>query len=86
MLWYPTKSNIQDWFDQKARDFVEKENQISRLTIEEWLESHIYFDIHEYFFVEFSIILYEWLAQLTFHKMDFQGGKPTYWTPNLFRG
>ena len=42
---------------------------------------HIYSDIHEYFFVMFSI--YAWLTQLTYRKTNFQGGKPTCWTPEL---
>ena len=37
---------------------------------------HIYWDIHKYFFTEFPIILYEWLAQLTYQKRKSQGGEP----------
>ena len=83
MLWHPTKPEIQDWFDQKAWEFATEENQSSRLTTEECLGINIYYDMHKYFFVEFLIILYEWLVQLTYQKINFQGGEPTYWTPEL---
>ena len=53
--------------------------------IEECLGRNIYSNIHEYFFVEFLIILYEWLEQLAYQKTDFQGGKPTFWIPELIQ-
>ena len=62
MLWNLTRPNIQDCFNQKAQEFMVEENQNFVLMIEEWLGRHIYSDIHKYFFTEFSIILYEWLA------------------------
>ena len=40
---------------------------------------------HEYFFSKFSIILYEWLAYLTYRNTNFQGGEPTSWTPELIQ-
>ena len=85
MLWHPTEPKIHDWFDKKAREFAEGENQNPRLTTEDWLGRYIYSDIHEIFFVEFLIALYEWLAQLTFQKKIFQGGKPDQWTPELIQ-
>ena len=51
----------------------------------EWMGRHIYSDIHEYFFVKFLIILYEWLVHLTYRKTNFQGGKPTCWTLDLIQ-
>ena len=53
--------------------------------MQKWLERHLYSDLHEYFFSEFSIILYEWLAILTYRKTNFQGGEPTGWTPELIQ-
>ena len=41
--------------------------------------------LHEYFFNEFPIILYEWIARLTYKKTNFQGGEPTSWTPKLIQ-
>ena len=49
------------------------------------MERYMYSDLHKYFFVDFSIILYEWLAQLTYRKTKFQGGEPSCWTPKLIQ-
>ena len=76
MLWHTTKPDIQEWFDQKAREFTAEENHNSGLLAEEWLERYIYSDTNEILFVDFPIIQYKWLAQLTFQKMNFQGGEP----------
>ena len=54
----------------------------SRWMLVKWLERYIYADIHEIFFAEFPIMLYEWLSKLTTQKNNFQGGEPTEW--NLF--
>ena len=35
------------------------------------------------FFSEFPIVLYEWLAQLTFQKKYFHGGKLNQWTTKI---
>ena len=47
-----------------------------------WLEWYIYLDIHDIYFIEFPILLYEWLSTLTTHKKNFEGGELTEW--NLF--
>ena len=84
-MWHSTRSEIQDWFDQKLQEFVEEKNQNLGLTIDKWLEKYIHDGPHEYFFCEFPIILYEWLAQFTYKKTNFQGGEPTSWTLELMR-
>ena len=50
-----------------------------------WLVRCIHENPHEYFFYEFPIILYEWLAWFTYNKTNFQGGEPTTWTPKLIQ-
>ena len=82
MLWHLTKPKIRDWFDKKSCDFVEEENQNLILTTKDWLGKYIYLDIHEILFFESPIILYKWLAQLTFKQKNFQGGNPNQWTRN----
>ena len=77
MLWHLTRLEIQYWLDQKAQEFVVEENQNPRLTTEQWLGRYMYPDLHEYYFFELSIILYEWLVQLTSQKTNFQGVQPT---------
>ena len=62
-----------------------RENQNSKLSTKEWMGKYLYSDLHEYFFFDFSIILYEWLAQLTYWKTNFQGDEKTCWTPELIQ-
>ena len=81
MLWHPTKWKIQDWFDQKIREFAKKENHNPRLMMNRyWLEEYMHDGPHKYFFSEFLIFVYEWLEQLTYCKKYFQGGEETSWT------
>ena len=65
MFWHPTKPKILDWVDQKAREFAQEESSGSQLNLGEWLGRYIYSGIHEIFFSEFPIILYEWLVRLS---------------------
>ena len=53
--------------------------------IDKWLERYIHDGPHEYFFSEFPIIFYEWSTRFTYHKINFQGGEPTSWTPELIQ-
>ena len=69
--------------DAKELEFVQKESEGSRWTPMKWSEWYIYSNIHEIFFVEFPIVLYEWLSKLETHKNNFQGGELTEWTPFL---
>ena len=62
MLWHPTKLEIQDWFDLILQEFTEAENQNPKLTTDTWLARYIHDGPHEWFFCEFPVILYEWLA------------------------
>ena len=55
------------------------------MTPGEWLGRYVYLGIHEIFFIEFPIIMYEWLARLEFQKKKIQGGEPRGWTPQLIR-
>ena len=85
MFWHSTKHEIEVWLDHKVKEFVQEENKGPQLTPGEWLGRYVYYDIHEIFFSEFSIPLYEWLARLEGQRKIFQGGEPTEWTPELIR-
>ena len=85
MLWHSTKPKIQDWFDQKIREFSDKENHNLGQTMNKWLAEYIHDGPHEYFFSEFPIIFYEWSTRFTYQKINFQGGEPTSWTPELIQ-
>ena len=62
MLWHLTKLEIQDWFYLRIQEFAEAENQNPKLMIDAWLERYIHDGPHKWFFCEFLVILYEWLA------------------------
>ena len=74
-MWNPTRPKLQDWFDQKLREFAEAENKNLGLKTNNWLVRYIHDGPQEYFFSEFPIILYEWLARFTYKKANFQGGE-----------
>ena len=79
------RPEIQDWFDHNLWEFAEAENQNLIWTTDKWLANYIHDDPHEYLSYEFPIILYEWLAQFTYKKTNFQGGEATSWTPELIQ-
>ena len=85
MLWHPTKPEIEDWFDLKLRYFVETENQNLKLSTTRWLKKYIYDDPYQWFFCEFLVVLYEWLAWFTYKKNNHQGGYLTSWNPRLIQ-
>ena len=77
MLWHPTKPEIEDWFDLKLREFAETENQNLKVSTTRWLNKYIYDGPYEWFFCEFLVILYKWLARFTYKKNNHQGGDLT---------
>ena len=83
MLCHSTKPKIQDWVDSKEIEFARKESEGSWLNSTEWLERYLYTDIHEIFFCEFPVSLYEWLLRLATQRRNFQGGEPIDWSPQL---
>jgi hypothetical protein len=62
--WFPSKTKIQKCIEDQEKDFVEAQNKNPNLSTEDWLERHIFTDIHEIFFEGIHQELYEWLARL----------------------
>ena len=58
------------------------ENKIPRLSIEDWLQKHIFTDLHEIFFVTYGNELYDWLSKLT-DKHIFKKKRNIVWTLEL---
>ena len=85
MFWHPTQLEIEDWFDQKLWDFTETENQSPKLLTNQCLARYIHDGPHEWYFCEFLVLLHEWLTKFAKRKMNFQGGDPTSWTPELIQ-
>jgi len=45
-------------------EFAAKENRSRRRSDEDWLQDHVFSDLHEKFFAEFPILLSEWMLKL----------------------
>ena len=83
MLWHPTKEEIEDWMDAKTLVFAQEESAGTRFSAKRWLDEYIYSDIHEIFFVEFPILLHEWLVGLASRRTNYQTREITKWSDQL---
>ena len=63
--WHPTKEELNHWVESKEKEFSKKENKNPRLSIEEWLQKHIFIDLHTIFFATYANELYDCLSKLT---------------------
>ena len=82
--WHPTKEELNQWVESKEREFAVKENKNPRLSIEAWLQEHIFTDLHEIFFVTYAIELFDWLSRLA-HKNVFKKKREVVWTPEVIQ-
>ena len=48
-----------------------------------WLDRYLYTDIHKIFFVEFPIVLHEWLSRLATRHTNFQRRQAVEWNAQL---
>ena len=79
------KEELEDWLDQKLHELVVRENRNPRISKEQWSDCYIYTDIHEIFFVSFSIELYEWITRLSDSVGRCRLDQPIVWTLELVR-
>ena len=63
-FWHPKLSEIEAWFETKAKEFVETKNRNPNHDSEMWLQKYIYTDIHEVFFTMFPSELHSWVERL----------------------
>ena len=77
------KEEIEDWLDAKTLVFAQEESAGTRFSTERWLDDYIYSDIHEIFFVEFPVLLHEWLVGLASRRTNYQTRKITKWSDQL---
>lgn len=63
-MWRPNEKEIYELLKEKELEFVVRENINTNHSVKDWLQDHIYFDLHEILFCEFPIILAEWLLRL----------------------
>ena len=84
-MWHLIKNKIEDWLESKTLAFTQGESAGSWLSAENWLDRYIYSEIHEIFFAEFLIMLYEWLSILATRQTNFQGREVVEWSDQLIR-
>ena len=61
--WRPTRDEINEWVGSKEREFSKHKNKSPRLSTEDWLQKHIFTDIHTIFFATYANDLYDWLSK-----------------------
>ena len=62
-----------------------KKVQEHDLAQKRWLDDYIYSDIHEILFVEFPILLHEWLVGLASRWTNYQTREITEWSDQLIQ-
>ena len=82
--WHPTRDKLNEWVGSKEKDFSKHENKSPRLSIEDWLQKHIFTDLHTIFFVTYGNELYDWLSKLTDQSI-FRKKRNIVWTPELIQ-
>ena len=60
------------------------ENKSPTLSTEDWLQKHIFTDLHTIFFVTYANELYDWLSKLTDQHI-FKKKRNIFWTPELIQ-
>ena len=80
--WHPTKEELNQWVESKEKELAEKENKSPRLSTKDWLQKHIFTDLHTIFFATYGNELYDWLSKLT-DKHIFKKKRNIVQTPDL---
>ena len=80
--WCPTRDELNKWVVSMKKEFSEQENKSPRLSTEDWLQKHIFTDLHMIFFVTYGNELYDWLSKLTDRNI-FKKKRNIVWTPEL---
>jgi hypothetical protein len=83
--WFPSKTEIQKWIEEKEKDFTEAQNKNPKLSTEDWLQRYIFTDIHEIFFGGIHQELSEWLARLAYTLFKIRPRSPVVWTLALIQ-
>ena len=78
-FWHPELSEIEAWFETKAKELVETENRNPNHSSEAWLHKYIYIDVHEVFFSMFPSELHSWVERLGDSSGYVRSDKPAQW-------
>ena len=79
----PNEEEIEDWLDAKRLVFAQEESAGTQFDIERWLDEYIYSDIKEIIFVEFPVLLHEWLVGLESRRTNSQKREISEWSDQL---
>jgi hypothetical protein len=83
--WFPSKIEIQKGIEDQENDFAESQNKNFNLSIEDWLERHIFTNIHEIFIGGIHQELYKWLARLADTQFEVGSRPLAVWTSTLIK-
>ena len=78
------KEELNQWVGSIEREFAATENKSPMLSTEDWLQKHIFTDLHQIFFATYANELYDWLSKLT-DKNIFKKKRNIFWTPKLIQ-
>ena len=84
-MWHSSKNEIQDWVEQKEREFSDQENRSPCMSSKNWLQKYIFKDQYENFLSSFYVELYEWISMLTERNDCFKGDEPKESNPKLIQ-
>ena len=57
--WHPTKEELNQWVESIEREFAVIENTSPKLSTEDWLQKHIFTNLHTIFFATYANELYD---------------------------
>ena len=78
-LWHPELSEIEAWFETKAKEFAKIENRNPNCNSETWLQKYIYTNVHEVFFTTFPSKIHSWVERLTDSIRYIRSDRPVQW-------
>ena len=64
-MWKPSKNEMLEWTNVWEYEFPVEEMKNFQMSLEEWKEKYLYSNFCEVYFVEFPILLSEWLERKT---------------------
>lgn len=79
-MWRPTLDVIYLWLEKKHLEFVERDNINPRRSNKDWLQDHMFTEIHEKFFCKFRIIMSEWMLRLKDENAWHNNDESKEWT------
>ena len=82
--WHPARDKLNQCFESTEREFAVTKNKSPTLSKEDWLQKHIFTDIHTIFFATYGNELYSCLSKLIDQHI-FKKKRNIVWTPELIQ-